>query len=100
MIIYTCPKCGADLLSLVLTSYPPLYKKECPNCGWSHTESDTITRIPYTVPKTQGDNSINTTSDSLLSLTTNKLKDSNTIKLSELNNAILNSSTHITISSN
>ena len=97
MIIYTCPKCGGDLVSLVLTSYPPQYKKECPNCGWSHTESDTITRIPYTVPKKEGNNSINTTS---LSLTTDKLKDSNTIKISELNNAMFNSSTHITISSN
>ena len=99
MIVYTCPKCGGDLVSLVLTSYPPQYKEECPNCGWSHTESDTITRIPYTVPGKQGDNNINTTRDSL-SLTTDKFKDSNTIKISELNNAILNSSTHITISSN
>ena len=97
MIVYTCPKCGGDLVSLVLTSYPPQYKEECPNCGWNHTESDTITRIPYTVPKKEENNSINTTS---LSLTTNKLKDSNTIKISELNNVMLNSSTHITISSN
>ena len=51
MIIYTCPKCGADLEELVLCSYPPKYKKRCPKCGYSYTEeSDPIIRIPYVEP--------------------------------------------------
>lgn len=35
MIIFTCPKCGHDLINYMLTSDPPLEKKECLNCGWS-----------------------------------------------------------------
>lgn len=53
MIIYTCPKCGGDLQDLVLASYPPQYKKECPKCGWSHIEkpNDEVVRIPYNPPE-------------------------------------------------
>lgn len=29
MIIETCPRCGADLVSLVLACNPPIPKKEC-----------------------------------------------------------------------
>lgn len=47
MIIYTCPKCGHDLESEVLTCYPPIHRDFCPNCGWSHSKSETIERIPF-----------------------------------------------------
>lgn len=48
MIIETCPKCGADLVSFVLTRYPPIPKKECSCCGWSWTgEPEKITRVPF-----------------------------------------------------
>lgn len=49
-IIYTCPKCGCDLVDLCLTSNPPKYKKECFNCGWSseiETQIEEIIRIPF-----------------------------------------------------
>lgn len=47
-IIYTCPKCGADLQDLCLTTYPPQYQKKCFSCGWVSdiTREDEI-RIPY-----------------------------------------------------
>lgn len=38
MIIYTCPKCGADLQEYTLTSNPPQSHYNCPLCGWSYTE--------------------------------------------------------------
>lgn len=47
MIIYTCPKCGHDLKEEVLTSYPPIYKKYCSNCGWSNSEQEEIVRVPF-----------------------------------------------------
>lgn len=50
MIIYTCPKCGADLEEIVLCSYPPQYEKRCPKCGYSYTEKADIIRIPYVEP--------------------------------------------------
>ena len=46
-IIYTCPRCGNDLLETVLTCDPPIYKKECKHCGWSHEEREKVIRIPY-----------------------------------------------------
>lgn len=47
MIIYTCPECGHDLESEVLTCYPPIHRDYCPNCGWSHSEQEKIVRIPF-----------------------------------------------------
>ena len=51
MIIYTCPECGADLQSFILTSNPPKMQYSCPMCSWSYTESqgqpEEIIRIPY-----------------------------------------------------
>lgn len=47
MIVYTCPECGHDLIEEVLDSYPPIYKKYCYNCGWSHSEQEEIIRIPF-----------------------------------------------------
>lgn len=38
MIIETCPKCGNDLVNMILDYYyPPITKKYCPYCGWSWT---------------------------------------------------------------
>lgn len=50
-VIYTCPKCGHDLQQVVLTCNPPIYRSECPNCGWSHERRDNVIRIPYTEEK-------------------------------------------------
>lgn len=48
MIIETCPRCGADLVTFVLTCDPPVPKKECLCCGWSWTgEPEEITRVPF-----------------------------------------------------
>ena len=42
-IIYTCPKCGADLHDIM-----PINKKVCFSCGWSsEEEQEEIIRIPY-----------------------------------------------------
>ena len=48
-IFYTCPKCGGDLRSMILTSNPPIEVKRCDNCGWEHQEQQriTIVRTPY-----------------------------------------------------
>ena len=32
-IIYTCPRCGHDLVYIVPASNPPIYQCQCPNCG-------------------------------------------------------------------
>lgn len=48
MIIETCPKCGHDLVDLILTSNPPKLKKECWSCGWSWIgKSEEIIRVPF-----------------------------------------------------
>ena len=47
-IIYTCPKCGADLYDVMITTNPPINKKKCFNCGWSsEEEQDKVIRMPY-----------------------------------------------------
>lgn len=48
IIIETCPKCGHDLVDIMLASYPPIPKKECWNCGWSWTgEREEVIRVPF-----------------------------------------------------
>lgn len=47
MIIYTCPECGHDIMSEVLTCNPPIHKNYCPNCGWSHSKQEEVVRIPF-----------------------------------------------------
>lgn len=47
MIVYTCPKCGSELINYVLTSYPPIYVTKCSNCDWETRKSDKIIKIPY-----------------------------------------------------
>ena len=47
-IIYTCPQCGHDLHDVMLTCDPPIHRKECIYCGWSHEEEqEQLIRIPY-----------------------------------------------------
>lgn len=47
-IIYTCPKCGADLYDMALPTNPPIYKKQCLKCGWvSGEKQEESIRIPY-----------------------------------------------------
>ena len=47
-IIETCPKCGHDLINIMLASNPPIPKKECWNCGWSwEGEPEKVIRIPF-----------------------------------------------------
>ena len=38
-IIDVCPKCGADLFTSVVCTYPPIMQKDCPSCHW-HWESE------------------------------------------------------------
>lgn len=54
-IIYTCPKCGADLEELMLASNPPQYQQQCRSCGWKHTEQEAVVRIPFGDPCMKAD---------------------------------------------
>ena len=46
---YTCPECGHDLESLMLTANPPIPKVQCPKCGWSWTgKQEDVIRVPFT----------------------------------------------------
>ena len=47
MIIQTCPQCGADLVLICYTTYPPINALVCPTCGWRHEERDEIERVPF-----------------------------------------------------
>lgn len=47
-IIETCPRCGADLIDVVIATYPEIIRKECWSCGWaSQGEKEEIVRIPF-----------------------------------------------------
>ena len=47
-IIETCPRCGADLIDVVIVTCPEIVRKECWSCGWaSHGEKEEIVRIPF-----------------------------------------------------
>ena len=51
-IIYTCPKCGGDLMELTLTINPPIPKKQCKRCGWSWIgKKHGVVRIQFEPPK-------------------------------------------------
>ena len=50
MIVETCPKCGEPLMDIMLTSFPPIPKKECYKCGWSWTgEPERIEYKPFEI---------------------------------------------------
>lgn len=51
MVIETCPKCGHDLMNLVLTCNPPIPQKICNHCGWSWTgKREEVVRVPFKDP--------------------------------------------------
>lgn len=53
IIIETCPKCGADLINVVIATDPPIPTKLCEKCGWSWTanrEADVV-RVPFIPPE-------------------------------------------------
>ena len=48
MIIETCPECGGDLISYVLTSNPPIPGKKCLWCSWRwEGKREEIVRVPF-----------------------------------------------------
>lgn len=47
MTIYTCPKCGGDLVAYVLLSNPPIPSYKCLKCDWRFEDHDTIERVPF-----------------------------------------------------
>lgn len=48
IIIETCPKCGHDLMDVILPTNPPIPKKECCGCGWSWTGTrEQVMRVPF-----------------------------------------------------
>ena len=47
-IIYTCPRCGHDLIAISTASIPPIHSMWCMACGWSSEgEREEIIRVPY-----------------------------------------------------
>ena len=47
-IIYTCPRCGTDLIDTVICTCPPKVQKWCPSCGWTYTEDhEEVIRVPF-----------------------------------------------------
>ena len=47
-IIETCPRCGADLIDVVIATCPEIVRKECWSCGWaSQGEKEEIVRVPF-----------------------------------------------------
>ena len=48
LVIETCPKCGADLASLAICTYPPIPAKRCTKCDFYwEGEQEKIVRIPF-----------------------------------------------------
>ena len=49
MIIYTCPKCGADLLQTIICTVPPIPAYDCRQCGWHYEEEpdQDVVRVVY-----------------------------------------------------
>lgn len=47
-IIETCPKCGCELVDLMICTYPPIPEKRCFNCGWNWIgEAEEVVRVPF-----------------------------------------------------
>lgn len=65
IIIYTCPKCGADTDEYMIATYPPIYKRVCTKCDWSYQEKQQPQeiRIPFIEKPTRRIYTINTISD-------------------------------------
>jgi len=51
-IIETCPECGADIVTVMVATYPPKETKRCLQCGWFWEEGDEdVVRIPFVPPE-------------------------------------------------
>jgi len=35
ILVETCPNCGNNIQTIILTSFPPIPKKICNHCGWT-----------------------------------------------------------------
>lgn len=46
MVIFTCPKCGSDLILITYTTNPPQDAFIC-SCGWHHYRKTEEIRIPF-----------------------------------------------------
>lgn len=47
-IIETCPKCGCDLVDMVIYTNPPIPQKICPCCGWDWIgKPEKVIRVPF-----------------------------------------------------
>lgn len=42
MIEYICPKCGAKMDALCLTSLPPVYRYKCTKCSYEYEAGSNI----------------------------------------------------------
>ena len=47
IIVHTCPECDSELKETVITTYPPIYHFECPNCGWSYEQREEVIKVPF-----------------------------------------------------
>lgn len=48
LIIEICPRCGHDLSDVVIDTMPPIFRKECPNCGWRwEGRPEEVVRVPF-----------------------------------------------------
>lgn len=48
-IIYTCPKCGADLEHMIAATRPPTHVWGCKNCDFRYSKTETwkVTRKTF-----------------------------------------------------
>lgn len=53
-IIDVCPKCGADLFTSVICTYPPIEQKDCPSCGYHWASIQEVKRVIFD-PNTKED---------------------------------------------
>lgn len=48
MVVEVCPKCGADIISEIICTYPPIPVKRCTKCDWDwEGEQEEILRVPF-----------------------------------------------------
>lgn len=51
--IEKCPKCGGKIMTIVLTSNPPINKKVCESCGSSWSKTEEVAQMVFN-PEEQG----------------------------------------------
>lgn len=53
IFIETCPKCGADIKTIVKCTYPPILVKQCRKCDWYWKGTkEVMVRVPFVDPHT------------------------------------------------